>query len=298
MTALPSPGPLDLDSDVDRILGVDAGDRGGRRPSLASATERCPRCGSDTCPGRAETALCTAEIDGRRASDTGYAPDRWAFDGEVTRVFDDMLARSIPDYAAMRELVTDLAVAFAQKDTHVVDLGTSRGEALAAVYERLGARNRYVGIEVSAPMLAAARERFAGRDLVRIESIDLRTDYPKPAASVVLSVLTLMFVPIEHRLRVLRRAYESLVDGGALILVEKVLGSSARLDEAFVDRYWRMKREHGYTDDDVRRKALALEGVLVPITARWNEEALASAGFREVDCFWRVGNFAGWVAVK
>jgi 4-aminobutyrate aminotransferase/(S)-3-amino-2-methylpropionate transaminase len=38
--------------------------------------------------------------------------------------------------------------------------------------------------------------------------------------------------------------------------------------------------------------------VLVPLTARWNEEALLSAGFREVDSFWRWMNFAGWVAVK
>lgn len=231
-------------------------------------------------------------------ADTGYAPDKWAFDGEVTRVFDDMLARSIPDYAAMRELVTDLAVRFAQPTTAVVDLGTSRGEALAAVYDRLGARVRYIGCEVSEPMLAAARERFRDHHLVRIEATDLRTEYPNATASVVLSVLTLMFVPIEHRQRVLRRAYESLTEGGALILVEKVLGSSSRIDEAFVDRYWTMKREHGYSADDVRRKALALEGVLVPLTARWNEDALAAAGFREVDCFWRVGNFAGWIAVR
>ena len=31
-------------------------------------------------------------------TDTGYAPETWAFDEEVTRVFDDMLGRSIPNY--------------------------------------------------------------------------------------------------------------------------------------------------------------------------------------------------------
>lgn len=46
--------------------------------------------------------------------------------------------------------------------------------------------------------------------------------------------------------------------------------------------------------------ALALEGVLlVPVTARWNEDLLERAGFKAVDCFWRSLNyFAGWVAVK
>ena len=43
---------------------------------------------------------------------------------------------------------------------------------------------------------------------------------------------------------------------------------------------------------------VTLEGVLVPVTARWNEELLHEEGFRSVDCFWRHLNFAGWVAVK
>jgi hypothetical protein len=38
--------------------------------------------------------------------------------------------------------------------------------------------------------------------------------------------------------------------------------------------------------------------VLVPVTARWNEELLASAGFRQVDAFWRYMNFVGWIAIK
>lgn len=33
-------------------------------------------------------------------------------------------------------------------------------------------------------------------------------------------------------------------------------------------------------------------------TAKWNEELLQMSGFREIDCFWRWVNFAGWIAVK
>ena len=42
----------------------------------------------------------------------------------------------------------------------------------------------------------------------------------------------------------------------------------------------------------------SLEGVLVPVTASWNEELLAKAGFKQIDCFWRWMNFAGWIAIK
>jgi tRNA (cmo5U34)-methyltransferase len=115
---------------------------------------------------------------------------------------------------------------------------------------------------------------------------------------VTLAVLTLQFTPIEHRQRIVRDVYDNTVEGGAFVLVEKVLGDSAELDAAFVELYYAMKRASGYTDDEIERKRLALEGVLVPVTARWNEDLLARAGFRYVDCFWRWMNFAGWIAVR
>jgi len=65
-----------------------------------------------------------------------------------------------------------------------------------------------------------------------------------------------------------------------------------------VDLYYDLKKSNGYSQEDIDRKRLSLEGVLVPVTAKWNEELLKNAGFSEVDCFWRHLSFAGWVAVK
>jgi tRNA (cmo5U34)-methyltransferase len=224
---------------------------------------------------------------------------RWTFDEGVTAVFDDMLARSIPQYDVMRETVTALADQYATDGSWIVDLGCSSGGSLERIIKRRGARNRYLGCEVSEPMIAAARERFSGWEgRVEIRDLDLRTDYPRVPASVTLSVLTLMFVPIEYRQQVVAAAYDHLADGGAMIVVEKVLGDSARLDRTLVDLYYGMKASNGYSPDEIERKRLALEGVLVPVTATWNVEMLRRAGFRDVDCFWRWANFAGWVAVK
>jgi tRNA (cmo5U34)-methyltransferase len=234
-------------------------------------------------------------------ADTGYAAPTWAFDGEVTRVFDDMLARSIPGYLAMRRLVTEVGNRYVQRKTTVVDLGCSRGEALAPFVERHGAQCRFIGVEVSEPMLAAARERFQGYincGIVDIRKMDLRREYPLSQASLTLSVLTLMFVPIEHRQRIARQAYENTAPGGALVLVEKILGCTAEMDALLVERYYAHKAERGYSQDDIERKRLSLEGVLVPVTARWNEELLRDAGFAQVECFWRHLNFAAWVAVR
>lgn len=226
---------------------------------------------------------------------------KWEFDAQVTDVFDEMLRRSIPQYEVMRKAIFHIASRFAQPGTAIVDLGCSRGEALAPLIDHFGGQNRFIGIEVSGPMLDACQKRFAGHiesNVVSIQDMDLRHDFPKEPASVILSVLTLQFTPIEYRLKIVHNAYKGLLPGGVFILVEKVLGSTADLDAALVDLYYDMKRDNGYSQEEIDRKRLSLEGVLVPVTAVWNEQLLRQCGFTEIDCFWRYLNFAGWVAIK
>lgn len=237
-----------------------------------------------------------------QAVSLGHMPDgKWAFDGAVADVFDDMLARSIPQYEAMRAACFDLGSRYVAPKTDVVDLGCSRGEALAPFIKRFGCHNRFVGVEVSPPMLEAARERYRGfieTGVVDIRDDDLRRSYPPVRASLTLSVLTLQFTPIEYRQRIVRDAFKATVPGGALILVEKVIGSTADLDAMMVSLYYALKAENGYSRDEIDRKRLALEGVLVPVTYDWNVQLLRAAGFREVECFWRWMNFCGWIAVR
>jgi len=224
----------------------------------------------------------------------------WEFDDQVAEVFDDMLARSIPQYTVMREAVAEIARRYSKPGTAIVDLGCSRGEALRTIRERVDDhRVRYVGTEVSEPMLAAAKRRFVDDVDVEIRKADLRDGVPLDVyPSVTVLVLTLQFTPIEYRQRIVQQAYDQLLPGGALVLVEKVLGSNAKIDADFVSIYYELKTRNGYTPEAIERKRLSLEGVLVPVTARWNEELLRMAGFATVDCFWRWMNFAGWVAVK
>lgn len=226
---------------------------------------------------------------------------RWVFDASVTEVFDNMLERSIPNYEEMRRQVFAVGSRHVLPNTHIVDMGCSRGGALAAFVEAFGTYNRYMGIEVSEPMLEAARRRFGGMmdaGMLTLESIDLRESFPDVDASLILCVLTLQFTPIEYRQQILARVASQLTDGGAFILVEKVLGNSAEIDDMMVDIYYELKRENGYSNEQIERKRLSLEGALVPMTAAFNEQLLEQAGFKKVDCFWRWQNFAAWVAIK
>lgn len=232
----------------------------------------------------------------------GHFPgsDKWEFDASVTDVFDDMLERSIPQYHVMRDVTTKIGMEFVQPNTDIVDLGTSRGEALDPFMRRFGAQNRYVGVEVSEPMRAAFRERYKDwpSSIVRLLDTDLRRDYPFVDASLTLCVLTLLFVPINYRQRIMHKIAQHTRPGGAVILVEKLIGSNATTDELMVKHYHALKAANGYTQEEIDRKALALEGVQVPVTAEWNEDMLRAAGFTRIECIWRYLNFAAWVGIK
>jgi tRNA (cmo5U34)-methyltransferase len=226
---------------------------------------------------------------------------RWEFDADVAACFDDMLRRSIPQHDLMRQLVFEVGSRYVQKATDVVDLGCSRGEAIDPFWRQFGAHNRWVLCDVSEPMLDAARSRYAtaiDNRLVDVRKHDLRSSYPPFRASLTLCVLTLQFTPIEHRHRIVRDIFKATTPGGAVILVEKVLGATAETDALLVDLHHGVKAANGYDREAIARKRMSLEGVLVPVTARWNEELLGAAGFRHVECFWRCLNFAGWVGVR
>lgn len=243
-------------------------------------------------------------------SSLGHLPEgKWAFDESVAECFDDMLDRSVPGLRFMRKLVNGLAAKFAGYDGLIVDMGASRGGAIASLVESLPSSVTFEAWEIAPAMLAELRARFPQvpddelpeyndpRFRVCIEPRDLREPFFR-IANVYLSILTLQFVPIECRMRVVRDVWESLRPGGAFILVEKVMGNSALIDELLKEQHIAQKREAGYSDLEIERKRLSLEGVLVPATSAWNEHLLRSAGFREVDCFWRCLNFAGWIGVK
>ena len=225
--------------------------------------------------------------------------DKWQFDEEVTAVFEDMLERSIPDYHQMRELVHKLTKKYARPNTVILDLGCSTGGAIKKAVNELP-NNFFIGIELSEPMRRKAQEIFKGNNRVSIVNHDLRNGLPKieKEVSVILSVLTIQFTPIEYRLNIIKDVYKTLSNGGVFIFVEKVLGETAEIDNLFVELYYELKGENGYTHEKIQKKRKSLEGVLVPVTSSWNIELLRKSGFQNIDCFWRHLNFAGYIAIK
>lgn len=234
---------------------------------------------------------------------------KWEFNEDVAKCFDSMLHRSIPGYEQMRDLVFRIGRNFIKETSTVVDIGASRGEASSAFIEAYPDSN-FLLLEVSKAMLDQLDQRYVGDLNVSVIEYDLRKTARELTSNLnevteanrqidlVLGILTLVFVPINYRLSIIKGIYDALSPGGAFLLVEKVLGNSAYTQELLVDTYHDYKHDHGYSWEDIERKRAALEGVQVPLSSGTNIEMLRSAGFTVVECFWRHMNFCGYIAIK
>lgn len=228
---------------------------------------------------------------------------KWVFDEEVANCFEDMLQRSIPQYDVMRSTTFDLASSFLKnkRKFSLLDIGCSDGLGLVSYINRFGALGHYLGIDCSEAMLKKAEERFDGyckANICNFINMDLRQDFPTGSYDVVQSILSIMFIPIQYRQQIIQSIYDNLNYGGCFLFVEKVLGNSAKIDELFVEKYYDIKRKNGYTEEQILRKKLSLEGVQVPVTSNWNVDLLKQAGFRYIDVYWRYMNFVGYIAIK
>lgn len=214
-----------------------------------------------------------------------------------------MLQRSIPDYIGMREAVHEIGAGFlmgSQGTAQVADLGCSTGGALEAFLAdpRIHVRE-FLGVEESPDMIAQARRKLARHgDKVRLVQANLVDDFPRGIqATVILCVLTMQFIPVEHRVTFLNRCRESLAPGGALILVEKLTGQYPATERHLRTVYEGHKERCGYTREEIEAKRKSLSHIMTCLPATTNESLIHSAGFRAVEGFWRRYNFAGWFAV-
>lgn len=223
--------------------------------------------------------------------------EKWEFNSEVAACFANMLERSIPDYKSMRALTYKIGERFIQPDTLIVDVGCSTGLAVEPFVERYGKQNDFLLIDNAPAMVEASRQRFQTEPGVIVKAGNLWEYLPlQDKASLVLSVLSIQFMPVPYRQKIISDIYDGLIPGGAFIFVEKIV--SENMDELMVELYYEMKRENGYTEEQIMEKRRSLENVMSPLKAAWNVDMLRTAGFKNVDMFWRCLNFCGWIAVK
>ena len=224
------------------------------------------------------------------------------FDAGVVEVFEDMIERSVPGYSAILGMTGELAQQFAQQNTRIYDLGCSLGGSSFSIAQRqLPEGVSIVALDSSVPMVEGFKQRIRAYkgDLAAIEvrQENICDTQFEPASFAVLN-FTLQFILPEERSALIKRIFDALLPGGALLLSEKIKFADPETNRLIIDLHHNFKKSMGYTDLEISQKRTAIENILLPETSETHCERMMDCGFTQVSPWFQCFNFCSFLAIK
>jgi len=211
----------------------------------------------------------------------------WTFDTpEIAESFDDHVREQLPWYDMVTDAVCYIVRNYLTEGGNVVDVGASTGNMIHKLMPLLRERDAEVlALEKSPTMVNVLMSRFENHDNVSIIEGDIRTtQYP---AQVCIVFLTMMFIPVHERQRVIDSLKANLLKGGVLIVVDKVCDHGGYFATVLKRLTMHFKLQQKAKPEDVLTKEMSLAGVQIPI-----DPAILGSDAKQ---FFRMGEFAGWV---
>jgi tRNA (cmo5U34)-methyltransferase len=206
------------------------------------------------------------------------------FDFNKIRDFDNHIDNSIPSYSLLVEMTKSIAEYFYTKESVIYDLGCSTGKMLMEI-ESVSKKR---GIDNS-KLLPVGIDGF--------ESIDLNKEDVVFNACVVFSLFTMQFLNVSRRAGYINGICKGLIDGGALLIAEKVYQDSGRAQEVMTFSHYEMKQK-SFSAEDILAKEKSLRQVMKPMDETDFESILNNAGFKTVATYWQCFNFKAYLCIK
>ena len=224
---------------------------------------------------------------------------KFTFDQKVVDVFDDMVLRSVPGYKQMIELIGLAGRNYPVINSNVYDLGCSTGAVTLSITSNLKSESiKIFSIDNSQEMLnQCSKNLLSAKANIQYICDDIENIQFENASLIVLN-LTLQFIKPKNRLKLVKRIYESLLPGGALIISEKIIHENEEINKSLVSLHESFKRENGYSETEIAQKRKAIEDVLIPESKEQHLKRLSGAGFKKPLVQMQCINFASFLAVK
>lgn len=238
-------------------------------------------------------------IDNVRPTELGVRNGVWNFSSDVVEWFPDHISRSVPLYRNGHELISLLTDEFVKTNDIVYEIGCATGELLATVAD-MSPRARsasWIGVDNSAKMCEAARETC--KHLPNVHIIEAAAeDYKYEKCSMAIDYLSLQFISISERCKVIEKLYENLEFDGCFFSYVKTYMRSAKMQSIAERSLERFKVSRGLTADEILTKAHSISGVLHSVGSDEYIKALHEIGFSEVELVFGQFGFQGFLGLK
>ena len=219
------------------------------------------------------------------------------FNEDVTRVFQDMITRSVPGYELLLQMIALYAGVFVRDKSNIYDLGCSLGEVSRLIAEQTRKLDCAIIAVDNSPSMIRKCQQFGDSGNIEWRCDDIQNIEISNASMVVLN-LTLLFIDRDQRQSLITGIARGLNEGGVLVLSEKVVLDPELENQRMVQLHQAFKKMRGYSDLEISQKRTALEDVLLPDSQALHQQRLKQAGFSEVYQCFRCFNFVSYLAIK
>jgi len=224
---------------------------------------------------------------------------RFTFDQKVVDVFDDMVLRSVPGYKQMIELIGLAGRNYPVINSNVYDLGCSTGAVTLSIASNLKSESIKIFSVDNSPEMINQCQRNLSNIGTNIQYVcDDIANIEFENASLIILNLTLQFIEPKNRLSLIKKMFNSLLPGGALIVSEKIIHKNNKTNKDLINLHELFKKENGYSETEIAQKRKAIEEVLIPESIEQHLERLKCAGFKRPLIQMQCINFASFLAVK
>lgn len=211
--------------------------------------------------------------------------------------YDRVIRTFIPGYDTMLATLVHWLSTVIRKDGIVIDLGGGTGSLAYAIAER------FPGVQIEVrdvdPKMLEVADRRLSKYKHRVRLLEKSFDESLPKSDAIVASLSLHHVKdLQKKTELYERIFEALRKPGIFLNGDATMNPE-KPAERFYYRSWREFMErNGMTGEEVRQhfRDWADEDRYFSILEELT--ALASAGFRQPDCFWKSGAFAVFGGLK
>jgi tRNA (cmo5U34)-methyltransferase len=217
----------------------------------------------------------------------------------ISKTFGARGRRTVPLYDEIQRMVVELSEYFVRDRSLVYVVGSLTGPTLNLLSSAHAGKEdvEFIGLDLSESRINEAA-KTVNKANVRFDHDSIMDVEFLPSANFVTALFAMQFLTVAERRRLLTRVNQGLVEGGGLIVVEKICGQHPCFEHIWAELYIDFSRRQGVTAKEILKKAQSNRGALKPITVAENRALLHQSGFPWVEIFFKWYNWAGFLAIK